>query len=164
MVSAVSFANGNSETPAQNTAWGQGNGRYAAAGNDDFRRPFEQGDEIALTGTLKITGDDRLVIVTDEGTFELMYPYIYSNDIELKDGQQITVKGYETSAYRWAEDGNEKHLMVTEADVDGKSYKLNSNDFGPMNGKGGAMRGGRMASAQNGRGAGNSSGRMGGRW
>ncbi len=164
MVSAVSFANGTGETTGQATTWGQGYGRYAAAGNSNFQRPFEQGDELTLTGTLKTTGDDRPVIVTGDGTYELMYPYIYSNNIELKDGQQITVKGYETPAYRWSEDGDEKHLMVTEADVDGKSYKLSSDDFGPKNGRGGAMRGSRTASAQYGRGAGNNSGRMGGRW
>jgi len=154
-VSALSFANGNSETAAAGTN-GQGYGRYAKGNSAAFERPFEQGEEVTLTGALKITGSDRPVLVTEDGEVELMYPYVYNDDIELKDGQEITVKGYDTPAYRWADDSSAKHFMVTKATVNGKEYKLDSGNFGPMNG-----RGGRMASAQSGHGAGRGS--MGGR-
>lgn len=170
-VSALSFANGNSEAAAAGT-YGQGYGRSADRNSATFERPFEQGEEITLTGTLKIKDGDRPVLVTTDGEVQLMYPYINGDDIALKDGQEITVKGYDTPAYRWSDNEGEKHFMVTEATIDGKEYKLDSGSFGPMAGRGGAKDGKRMASAQSGNGqgrmgsrqGGNSAGSMGGRW
>ncbi len=144
MVSVLSFANGNKEDGTQMTR-GQGYGRNANMNRTSVERSFEQGDLITLSGTLKINGSERPEIVTEKGTYELMYPYMYGDKLELKDGQTATVKGYDTPAYRWSSDGNEKHLMVTEATINGKAYKLDTKNFGPMNGRG------------------NGSGRMGGR-
>ena len=159
MVSVLSFANGNKEDGSQGT-WGQGYGRNSNINGTSVERPFEQGDLITLNGTLKITGSKRPEIVTEKGTYELMYPYMNGDNLELKDGQTATVKGYDTPAYRWSNDGDEKHLMVTEATINGKAYKLDTENFGPMNGRGNGMHGSRMASSQTGKG----SGRIGGRW
>ena len=143
VVSVFSFANGVKEDTT-NPAWGPGYGRFGGNTTAQAARPFKQGDLVTVTGNLKLVQNDHPELVTSDGTYELMYPYIYSDDVDLKDGQEITVKGYDTPAYRWSSDGDEKHLMVTEATIDGKVYKIGRDDFGPMGMKGGRT-GGRMA-------------------
>jgi len=132
MVSALSFANGNKENSDQRS-WGPGNGSMGQNGTTNTARPFEQGEELTITGTLKLVANGHPELVTKDGTYELMYPYMYADDLKLKDGQKITVKGYDTPAYRWNNGSkDEKYLMVTEATIDGKNYKLDSGNFGPM--------------------------------
>ena len=125
LVSALSFANGTKEDSTQR-------------------------DLITKTGTLKLVPNDHPELVTKDGTYELMYPYMYADDIKLTDGQKITVKGYDVPAYRDNNSGDDKHLMVTEATINGKEYKLDTHNFGPM----GRNRGPRGGSNQ----------RRGGRW
>ncbi len=153
LVSALSFANGTKEDSTQGT-WGRGNGTTNTA------RPFEQGDLVTKTGTLKLVPNDHPELVTKDGTYELMYPYMYADDIKLTDGQEITVKGYDVPAYRDNNSGDEKHLRVTEATINGKEYKLDTDNFGPM-GRMGRRMGGRAGN----RGPrGGSNQRRGGRW
>ncbi len=139
VVSVLSFANGNKENSDQRS-WGPGNGRNMGQnGTANTARPFEQGEELTKTGTLKLVANDHPELVTEDGTYELMYPYMYADDLKLKDGQKITVKGYDTPAYRWNNNSDEKYFMVTEATIDGKNYKLDSGNFGPMGRMGGRM-------------------------
>ena len=85
---------------------------------------------------------------------------MYADDIKLTDGQKITVKGYDVPAYRWNNSRDEKHLMVTEATINGKEYKIDHDNFGPM----GRM-GGRMGGRAGNRGPRGGSNQMrGGRW
>ncbi len=148
LVSALTFANGTKEDSTRGT-WGPGNGPMA--------QNETTGTLLTLQGTLKLVAGDHPQIVTKDGTYELMYPYMYADGIKLKDGEQITVKGYDAPAYRWNNSSeDEKHLMVTEATIGGKEYKLDRDNFGPMGRRGGRM-GGRSPRG------GSNSGR-GGRW
>jgi len=139
LVSALSFANGNKENSNERSG-GSGYGPMGQNGTANTARPFEQGEELTKTGTLKLVANGHPELVTKDGTYELMYPYMYADDITLKDGEQITVKGYNVPAYRWNNGSkDEKHLMVTEATIDGKNYKLNNEDLGSMGRMGGRM-------------------------
>ncbi len=139
MISMAVSANGIKEDSVSNT-WVPGYGRFV---QDGTITPYS-GDIITKTGTLKLTDNDRPKLITGNETYELMYPYYYSYNLEIKDGQEITVKGFEVPAYRWNTDGDEKHLMLTEATIDGKEYKLNNNNYyGPYGGRRG--RNNRMA-------------------
>ncbi len=164
MVSAFTFANGTQENPAQGTWW-HGNGRFSGQDRTApgaIQRPL-QGEERTKTGTLKLVDGSQPELVTKDGTYTLMYPYMYANSVQLKDGQEITVKGYDAPAYRWNNTtSNEKRLMVTEATINGKEYKIDRSAFRHMRGKGNRSGGNRMGG--HGSRGGYGSQRGGGRW
>ncbi len=144
-------ANGVKENPSTDT-WAPGQGyRMTQNGTQSVTPPYETGDELTLTGTLKISENNEIELVTKEGTFDLMYPRYNTPDVDVKEGQEVTVKGYEVPAYRWNSEEDTKHLHVVEATVDGKTYTFeNSYQMGPGSRTAGRM-GGRMDGQRGGR-------------
>lgn len=145
MITMTAAANGVQENSTTST-WGAGYGRYAAPGTTGRSAgPVTLGEEKTFTGKLKLEDNNRAELVTGDETYELMYPYYYTYNLDIKDGQEITVKGYDVPAYRWSPDGDDKHIRVTEATIDGKTYELD-NSYGRMGGntKGNRGRGSRM--------------------
>jgi hypothetical protein len=54
----------------------------------------------------------------DGKEYELMVPRFYLYDLELKEGQQVTVEGYV------AQGDEENYMFVTKAVIDGEEYDL----------------------------------------
>ncbi len=115
----AAFAAGDPEANAQPGPWGQRGFRaYDDCCVEDWKAEI-----ISITGTVELKTDDHPELVPSDGTYELMYPYYLSDGIEVEDGDTITVEGILMPGPRY-EDGDEKHLRVTKAIIDGKEYDL----------------------------------------
>ncbi len=63
--------------------------------------------------------------------YELLVPHYYAYELDLKDGQTVTVEGYTVEGMPCCEDEAEEevHIWVTKAVVDGKEYDLEGEGF-----------------------------------
>lgn len=68
-------------------------------------------------------------------TYELLVPRFYLYELDLKEGQTVSVEGYVASG------DEENYLWVTKAVIDGKEYDLERYRRGPMMGSWGGKRG-----------------------
>jgi hypothetical protein len=117
-------------------------------------------EEVTLTGKVYFQGLDFPVLKTAEGEYDLMVPRYYTYDVEIEEGQTITVEGFlgpdeaPMGRFSRSEDG-EPHVMVTKAIIGGEEFEIDtrygsmmSGDFEPRGGgrgdSRGNMRGGRM--------------------
>ena len=115
--------------------------------------PSEE-DLITLTGELFYNNRIHPELISGSDEYELMVPHFYVYDLNLKDGQTVTVEGYKIDdalcPMESAEEEEETHIRVTKAVIDGKEYDLDDYDtrggmFGMMGQRG--SRGGRMMGA-----------------
>ena len=129
LVGGFAFAGGTKDTEPETQTVPYGRGMQ-----------WEEADPVSLTGTL-VLEDDRFAKLESGGkTYYLMYPYWLADDIDVTDGEEITVEGYIGHGPRFSSD--EPAVMVTKAVIDGKEYDLTDEHYGLMGGRGG-MRGGR---------------------
>ncbi len=134
------FAEGQSEDPIT---------QFGGGWRNDGRPALE---EVSLTGQVYFQGLDFPVLKTADGEYDLMVPRFYTYDVEIKEGQTITVEGFlgpeKAPMGRFIRpDDTEAHVMVSKAIIDGKEFEIDSmygsmmsGDFDPR----GARRGGRM--------------------
>ena len=126
--SMMAFAAGNPET-AESGSWApRGPGGY-----DDCC--IEDGDleTVNLTGTLKFQLSGHPELVTDDGTYELMYPHFLDYDVDVADGDTVSVEGYLIPEPRFQDDdGN--YVRVTKATIGGEEYDLSEITTGGMRG------------------------------
>jgi hypothetical protein len=91
-------------------------------------------EKVTLTGPVNYQNRMHAELKADGKDYELMVPRFYLYDLELKEGQEVTVEGFV------AQGDDESYVWVTKAVVDGKEFNLE----GPRRGRGpGMMRGGR---------------------
>ena len=83
-----------------------------------------QDELIELTGRVNFPGYGHLELVAGGETYELMVPVFLLDEVDLEDGETVTVEGFLVPGPRWGEDEDVKHLAVTEATVDGEEYEL----------------------------------------
>jgi len=130
------FAAGQSEYPAV---------PYGPRGGYAFQTPWEK---ITVTGEIYFVDKLHPEIKSGGKEYELLIPRFLYYGIDVKEGDEVTVEGYEVPApYHemvYGEEGDEIHLMVTKADINGKEYDLSRTEnygygYGPM--MGGAMMG-----------------------
>ncbi len=105
-------------------------------------------EKITLTGTVDFTAA-HTVLKTDKGEWELMYPRMWAEGIDVQDGEKVTVTGYEVPGPRWNGDDDEQYLQVVSAEIKGRTYEL-PEGYGPMGG--GYGHGGMMGGYGSGRG------------
>jgi hypothetical protein len=124
---AFTLAEGQSESGAQ---------RYGAAGLE----------QVKVSGKLSL--EDRMHPELESGgkTYELMVPWFLTRQIELQEGEQVTVEGYQVPGPRWESgEGDEIHVRVTKAVIRGKEYDVDRligsgmGPGGPMMGSWGGM-------------------------
>lgn len=111
------------------------------------RAPFQpEGDKITVTGQVSIANTMHPELRSGKDTYELLVPRMYYYNIDVKEGQTITVEGYKTEGdfCPWGEEEDEEdvHLLVSKATIDGKEYVVEpwgGRGFGPgmMGGRGG---------------------------
>ena len=89
-------------------------------------------ESLTLTGKIDLSDVNAPKLTVGENTYELMIPYRLDYDIDIKDGDEITISGFEVPAYRRAADSESTNLMVTGATFDGTEYDLNMMNYGPM--------------------------------
>jgi hypothetical protein len=112
------------------------------AARPDWRR-LPRGDapelsEETITVTGKVYFEDRMHPELKSGSeeYELLVPRFHVYELNLEDGQTITVEGYTVEGMPCCEDHEEEevHIWVTKAVIDGEEYDLDAEGF----------RGGRM--------------------
>ena len=89
-------------------------------------------ESLTLTGIIDLSDVNVPKLTVGENTYELMIPYRLDYDIDIKDGDEITISGFEVPAYRRAADSELTNLMVTGATFNGTEYDLNMINDGPM--------------------------------
>ena len=84
---------------------------------DEYGLKFSE-DKLTVTGPVYFQNRMHAELKADGKDYELMVPRFYLNELELKEGQQVTVEGYV------AQGDEESYLWVTKAIIDGKEYNL----------------------------------------
>jgi hypothetical protein len=92
-------------------------------------------ENLTLTGNIDLKDVNAPKLTVGEDTYELMVPYRLDYDIDIKDGDEITISGFEVPAYRRTADSETMNLMVTAAIFDGTEYELSSMDIYPGAGR-----------------------------
>lgn len=137
-----------------------GTALFAEGAQERTAPPFDDADEITLTGTIDIS---RFPAVLTSGGEEylVMVPPFMVDGIEIENGQQLSLTGYAHEGYGRFSSG-EKVIAVTSAVINGEEFEVERPDFGgrfidgPMGyggpGRGfmhgGYMHGGRYAGPQ----------------
>ncbi|TFG61724.1 MAG: hypothetical protein E4H36_09740 [Spirochaetales bacterium] len=121
-------------------------GAVFAAGTVE-RVPFQpEGEKVTVTGQVYVDNKMHPELVSGKDTYELLVPRMYYYNIDVKEGQSITVEGYKTSGdfCPWGEeeDAEDVHILVSKATIDGKEYTVEPWG-GPRDGYGPGMMGGR---------------------
>ncbi len=101
---------------------------------DDYGLKFSE-EKTTVSGPVYFNNRIHPEMTASGKDYELMVPRFYLSDLELKDGQQVTVEGYV------AQREEQNFLWVTKAVIDGKEYNLERGGRGP--GPGFGMMGGR---------------------
>jgi hypothetical protein len=139
-VAAVgAFASGNREDRAETT-------------RPDWRRtPRWEGPELSEQ-TITVTGElyfeNRMHPELESGgkEYELLVPRFYAYKLDLVEGQTVTVEGYTVKDMPCCEgeEGEELHIWVTKAVIDGVEYDLENGPGWGMMGPGMGPRRGMM--------------------
>jgi hypothetical protein len=134
------FASGNKEDDSQ-------------AARPDWRRmprgeaPDFSEETITVTGQVFFENRMHPELKSGGEEYELLVPRFYAYDMDLKEGQTVTVEGYTVEGMPCCEDEEEEevHIMVTKAVIDGKEYDLETGGFwgGRMGSRRGMMGPGR---------------------
>lgn len=91
--------------------------------------PATTGDKLTLSGTVKVDNLIHPVLTSGGKDYYLMIPHRAIYDVAVKDGAQVKIEGYKTTAApRYAPaNSNATYVLVTKATVDGKDYDLTVN-------------------------------------
>lgn len=88
-------------------------------------------ETVTVTGELYFENRMHPELKSGSKEYELLAPRFYAYDLDLKDGQTVTVEGYTVEGmpcYEEEEEG-EVHIWVTKAIIDGKEYDLEADGF-----------------------------------
>lgn len=99
-----------------------------AGSADDF-----SGELVTVTGTLVLEESGYPALKSGDELWGLMYPYYLAQDLEVEDGEEITVEGYTMPAAGRRFVTDNRYLMVTKAVIRGEEYEV---PHGPMGGRG----------------------------
>lgn len=141
-LAGAAFANGQKEPPRAQAGNGPAATRPLA--------PWASGDKLSLTGTLTLEGEWHPVLKSGGKEYELMVPRYLTWNLDVKEGEQISVEGYVVQGMHRRVQGDDNDielsgaegafLLVTKATIKGKDYDL-SQSRGPMMGMGGTRGG-----------------------
>jgi RNase P/RNase MRP subunit p29 len=103
-------------------------------------------ETITVTGQLYF--EDRMHPELKSGAeeYELLVPRFYAYELELEEGQTVTIEGYTLEGMPCCreEEEQEIHILVTKAIIDGQEYNLEDDPRWGMMGPGMGRRGGMM--------------------
>jgi len=109
-----------------------------ASGNkeDEWRMPRGEAPDfseetITVTGELYFENRMHPELKSGSEEYELLVPRFYAYDLDLEDGQTVTVEGYTVEGMPCFEDEEHKevHIWVTKAIIDGKEYDMEAGGF-----------------------------------
>jgi hypothetical protein len=119
VAAAGAFASGNKEDKSE-------------AARPDWRRiprgdaPELSEETITVTGQLYFENRMHPELKSDGEEYELLVPRFYAYELDLEDGQTVTIEGYTVEGMPCCEDEEEGelHIWVTKAVIDGQEYDL----------------------------------------
>ena len=117
IAAAGAFAEGNKE------------GEPETARPDWRRMPRENAPElseetITVTGRLYFENLIHPELTSGDVEYELLVPRFYVDELDLEEGQTVTVEGYTVEGMPCCEDEEELRILVTKAVIDGVEYEL----------------------------------------
>lgn len=88
-------------------------------------------ETITVTGQLYFENRMHPELESGSTEYELLVPRFYVGELDLEEGQTITVEGYTVEGMPCCdeEEEGEVHLLVTKAIIDGEEYELDARDF-----------------------------------
>lgn len=91
-------------------------------------------EKVSVTGKLYFENLRHPELKSGGKNYELMVPWFYLDQVDLKDGATVSVEGYTVTGvpYDDVEDKDDVFLHVTKAVIDGKEYDLEG--YGPRGG------------------------------
>ena len=105
-----------------------GAGLFAEGAQEQTAPRFDDEDEVTLTGTIDISRFPA-VLTTGGEEYLVMVPPFMVEDIEIENGQQLTLTGYAHEGYgRFS--STEKVIAVTSAVIDGEEFEVERPGFG----------------------------------
>jgi hypothetical protein len=87
------------------------------AQDDKYGLKFSE-DKVTVAGPVYFQNRMHAELKAEGKDYELMVPRFYLYELELKEGQQVSVEGYV------AQGDDENYMWVTKAVIDGKEYNL----------------------------------------
>jgi len=111
VVAGISFAEGNKEKGVDENDWRRGSGSFSP-------------ETVELTGTISLNADGFPVLRSGGEEYVLMYPYFLDDDLEIQEGDEISVEGFLAPHPRRAEDDDATYVRVTKAIIDGEEYEI----------------------------------------
>ena len=88
-------------------------------------------ETITVTGELYFENRMHPELKSGSEEYELLVPRFYAYDLNLEDGQTVTVEGYTVEGMPCfeEEEHEEVHIWVTKAIIDGKEYDMEAGGF-----------------------------------
>jgi hypothetical protein len=86
-------------------------------------------ETITVTGELYFENRMHPELKSGSEEYELLVPRFYAYDLDLEDGQTVTVEGYTVEGMPCFEDEEEVHIWVTKAIINGKEYDMEAGGF-----------------------------------
>lgn len=121
LVAAFSFAAGQSENQAV--------------------PPGATGEKVTVTGKVFLQNRAHPELTSGSQQYLLLVPRRLTWGLEVKEGEQVTVEGYKTTAPRWGASPDAVYLQVTGATIQGRQYDLADYLGGPRGAFGGPGQG-----------------------
>lgn len=107
-------------------ASGQKGGSYispSGMNNGSFEQ-YQNLQLITLTGTLELINGQPPYLIADKSRFYIMAPYQLLNNIDVKDGETVTVSGYEMPSGMWQWNNNERGIRIIQATIKGETIDI----------------------------------------
>jgi hypothetical protein len=125
---------------------------FATGQQEDAQAPYgprsaftqdEYGETVEATGRLSFDENHFPVITSNGKTYQLMIPRFYYDDVDVEEGDSLTVEGYTVPGPRFEEaEENTVYVRVTRALIDGNEYELDHMAMAGPRGRGGPRGGG----------------------
>src|SRR6056297_1434111 len=100
---------------------------------DERQNSYYNSERLSVEGTARLTASGVELQASDGKEYELMYPRYLAEDVQVRDGQTVSVEGYLVPGPRWDWGKDENHLRVDKVTIGGKEYDLAAS-FGPREG------------------------------
>lgn len=118
VAAGISFAEGNKEKANEQSEWQRGQGSFSP-------------EIMELTGTVMIDDEGFPVLKSGNEEYVLMYPNFLDDEIDVQDGDEVTVEGFIAPHPRRGTANDVTYLRVTKATIDGEEYEI---PYGPRDG------------------------------
>ncbi|MDZ7793652.1 MAG: hypothetical protein U5P10_08185 [Spirochaetia bacterium] len=89
----------------------------------------QQVEQLEVSGTVEFTAGHTRLHSSDGEVYELMYPMFLAEDLQVENGQTISVEGFLIPGTRWSSDEDEQYLRLEKVTVDGREYELGTGGY-----------------------------------